>query len=201
MKLQKQHVTPLDPVTTEQIKAMLATFPEKTFIGARNTAILYFLADSGVRASELLNLNIEDVNLITGSVIVCKGKGRKQRYVFIGKTARKLVRTYLRYRTDINSALWVNESVGKVNDGERVKYFNLRNILARACERAGVMKASPHDFRRYFALTLHRKGVSLQTIKELLGHEDLQVINRYIKQDPNDLRNGIGNAMPGDFIR
>jgi site-specific recombinase XerC len=97
---------PIEPVPIEDIRAMLATCGND-FTGLRDRAILLCLLDTGARMREFLALNVADVDMIGGAVIIRKGKGRKPRTVFLGKKSRKALRTYLRQRTDEAPALWV----------------------------------------------------------------------------------------------
>ena len=69
---------------------------------------MLFLLDTGIRASELCSLNIEDVNPIQGDVKILLGKGKKPRTVYLGSKSRKALRNYLRLREDNNKALWGN---------------------------------------------------------------------------------------------
>ena len=68
---------------------------------------MLFLLDTGVRASELVSINLEDVNPITGDILVRVGKGRKPRTVYLGSKSRKALRAYLRLRQDSSNVLWI----------------------------------------------------------------------------------------------
>jgi site-specific recombinase XerD len=186
-------VEPLAPVPMETVRAMLATCDD-TFTGRRDRAIILFLLDSGVRAGELLALDLPDVDLLTGDVLIRKSKSRKPRTVFIGRTARKALRAYLKLREDYARAVFVT------NQGERLKTAGLRQIMVRRSKRAKVPVPSLHSFRRAFALAMKRAGVDLLSIARLLGHSDLSLLQRYIKQSADDLRDAHGKASPVDGI-
>ena len=78
--------------------------PKNTFTGLRDKAIFLSLLDTWARASEFLNINLEDINPITGEIMIRAGKGRKPRNVFIGQKSRKTLRKYLRLRNNDLSA-------------------------------------------------------------------------------------------------
>jgi site-specific recombinase XerD len=183
---------PLEPVKIEDVRAMANTCDD-TFLGKRNRAILLFLLDTGLRARELLSVDLEDVNLITGSVLLRRGKGSKPRTVFIGKETKKTVRAYLRERNDSLECLWVTSDQKK-----RLAYGGLRALLERQSKLARVDTPSAHDFRRTFAITMLRQGTDLVTLSRLMGHTSLKVLQRYLKQLPGDLQEAHRRASPVD---
>src|SRR3990170_6646240 len=172
---------PLEPADLNSIKAMLAVC-DKSFLGLRDAAILLFLLDTGARAREALAINLEDVNLVSGAILVKSGKGRKPRVVYLGKASRKAVRAYLRSREDDCPALWVGQS------GQRLSYTGLRAILVRRARQAGVKAPSLHSFRRAFALNMLRAGVDVYSLQALMGHSDLTTLRRYLKLATDDLQ-------------
>lgn len=183
---------PLEPVEIKDVQAMISTC-DATFLGRRNKAILLFLLDTGLRARELLSIDVADVNLITGTVLLRRGKGGKTRTVFIGNETRKAVRAYLRERHDHQAALWVTDDQSK-----RLAYGGLRVLLARHARLAGINPPSAHDFRRAFALTMLRQGVDLVTLARLMGHTSFKVLQRYLKLLPEDLQEAHRRAGPID---
>lgn len=170
VKAPKVSLEPLEPVDIGTIKRMIATCRAHSFFGARDRAIIFALMDTGVRASELLAMNLEDIDS-SGAVLVRKGKGGKPRTVFFGRKTRKSIRSYYRQRKDDSLALWVNKQ------GDRLTYWGLRQIIRRRSENAGVQVPGLHDFRRYFALECLRSGkMSIYELQNLMGHADLQVL-------------------------
>lgn len=120
------------------------------------------------------------MNPTTGEIHIRQGKGGKPRYVFLGKKSRKAMRAYLKHRTEDNPALWVTD------EGERLTYSGLRQIMRRRSERAGVDTPGLHDFRRFFALQCLRNGMDIFTLQKLMGHTDIQVLRRYLAQTNQD---------------
>jgi integrase/recombinase XerD len=104
VKAPKMSIEPLDPVDIEVVKAMMRVCPNN-LTGHRDKAMMFFLLDTGVRARELMSINLEDMNLITGDVLVRVWKGRKPRTVYLGSKSRKALRAYLRLRHDHCDAL------------------------------------------------------------------------------------------------
>lgn len=184
----------LDPVSVEDIHALLAACKGDNFTADRDRAIVLMLFDCGARASELLQLNHADINTVTGDVLIRKGKGSKTRAVFIGRTARRALRAYLKLRKDNSSALFVTD------EGERLSYDGLRGIMTRRATAAGIHVPTLHSFRRAFALNMLRKGVDLITLSRLMGHSGVQILARYLKQTSEDLREAHARASPADNL-
>lgn len=184
---------PLDPVEVGTVKKLLDTCG-KNMVGLRDASILTFLLDTGLRAQELLDLNINDIDLLTGQVIVRRGKGGKSRSVFLAKTARKNLRRYLNSRgEDDSKALFVTD------ERERLTYFGLRSMVRRRSELANLVRPpSLHSFRRSFTINSLRNGADLLTLQILLGHSSLAVIQRYAKQNEEDLIRVHSKTSPVD---
>jgi integrase/recombinase XerD len=195
VKAPKLAIQPLEPVELDVVRAMLHTCERGTFFGVRDKAILLALLDTGVRAQEFININIDDVDTVRGAILIRQGKGGKPRTVFLGNKSRKALRTYLRSRQDNSTALWVSKR------NERLTYWGLRQIIRRRAEKAVVEEPSLHSFRRYFAITMLRNGTDLVTLSRLLGHTDLQVLERYLKQIPDDLQEAHQNSGPVDNLK
>ncbi len=184
---------PLEPVSIEHVRMMVGTCNRGKFTDFRDKAILLFMLDTGVRAGELLALNIQDVD-INGGVLIRQSKNRKPRTVFLGREARRALRTYLKQRDDDSPAMFI------ADDGERLQMAGLRQILVRRAKRANVPAPSCHSFRRAFALAMKRGGSDLITIQRLMGHSDLTQLNRYLKQDADDLRELHNRMSPADAV-
>jgi site-specific recombinase XerD len=186
----------LEPVSLETVRAMLSTCRRRTFCGDRDFAVLLALLDSGLRASELLALNLGDLDLRSGAIVVRTSKSRKPRIVFIGhRTLREVVR-YLRNRPGAQSTepLWVTRG------GAKLRYSGLVSLLRRRAKAVGVPVPLPHAFRRGFALSMLRGGADVVTLQRLLGHADLSVLKRYLKQAEADLAEAHARACPVDRL-
>lgn len=182
----------LDPVNITDVQAMMEICPSKNLVGLRDRAILFFLLDTGVRAFELININLEDIDLAGGEVLIKKGKGRKSRYVYFGSKTRKCLRAYLHLRKDKSPALWISKF------GEKLSYWGLKMAFRYRASQAGVKTPEVHAFRRWFALTCLRAGTDVYSVQKMMGHADLQVLTRYLKQTNQDVKLAHQMACPVD---
>jgi integrase/recombinase XerD len=193
VKPPKVNLGPLEPISLEDVRALIDTCQHGQLYGERDRAILLFLLDTGARAQEVCNTNIEDVDLDTGTVTIRYGKGGKTRAVFLGRTTRRTLRAYLRLRHDHCRALFVSKT------GDHLTYCGLRELLGRRVHRAKLSKRPAlHDFRRAFAINMLRNGVDVFTLQRLLGHSDLQVMRRYLAQNNQDTQLAHMRAGPVD---
>ena len=193
VKAPRVPVEPVEPVEFNTVSQMLETCDSNTFTGIRDKAILLFLLDTGVRASELLSINIEDINQARGDILIRHGKGNKPRYVYIGKYSKRAIRKYLNNREDDNPALWV--TIPRY-DYRRINYDGLRAIIVRRAKQADVEPPSLHDFRRAFALSMLRCGTDIFTLAKLMGHKGIHVLQRYLRQTDEDAELAHRKASP-----
>lgn len=172
----------LDPVDPSTVEALIDACNEKTAIDLRDKAILRFLLDTGVRASELLNMDRDDLDMATRSALIRHGKGGKARTVFYDRRTRTAIRAYLNLRTDDLKPLWL--SVNR----EQLEYDGLRTMVVRRAKESHVEPPALHSFRRAFALARIRAGVDLITLQRLMGHASNAATTRYVKHSEADLR-------------
>ena len=145
----------------------------------RDLAILHFLASSGCRISEMCELNRDAVDLERLECIV-HGKGNKERVVYLSEVAGMAIREYLASRTDGYEALFV----GRL--GERLQPGGVRFMLNSLGKAAGVEHVHPHRFRRTLATELSRRGMAIQEISRILGHEKIDTSLKYLDMN-NDV--------------
>ncbi len=181
----------MEPVDLENVRKMIdACGGQHAY---RDKAILHCLVDTGCRANEFISIDREDLDIDRGLIFVRFGKGGKERMVIIGKQSRRAIRGYLRHRKDDCPALWVTD------EGQRLTYWGLRQIIRRAAERAGVEEPPLHSFRRAFVVAMLRKRVNIMTIRNLMGHADLRVLERYANQSTIELEDAYRDGSPGDL--
>ena len=193
VKAPKLEENALDPVPIESVRALLTTC-RSGIIGLRDKALIMFLLDTGCRAHEALTVQYGDIDILSGAVFVRHGKGRKTRTVFVGDKTKKAIRKYLVNRNDDNPGLWLSTS------GKPLTYWGLRDMMERRSKLAKITTPEIHAFRRAFALSMLRSGENIYTIQHLLGHADLQVLRRYLKQTTEDLHSAHRRSSPGDMI-
>jgi len=154
----------------ETVALMDARAPRGT---ARETAIVELLYASGLRVSELVGLDLRDVDLAEMTVRVL-GKGRKERIVPFGAAATRALREYLGARGPAAGAVFLNRR------GGRLTVRSVHTIIRRQARAAGlVRRVSPHTLRHTFATHLLDSGADLRMIQELLGHGRLSTTQRY----------------------
>lgn len=194
VKAPKVAIEPLQPAELADVERLIKACGADV-LGLRDKAVFLALLDTGARASEFLSIDLEDIDLANGAVLIRQGKGRKPRTVFLSQMTRRAVRSYLKNRQDDNAALWLTEA------GERLRYGGLRTMLERRARQAGIQPPTLHAFRRSFAINMLRAGVDVFSLQELLGHADLQVLRRYLKQNTDDLRAAHSIGSPVDKLR
>jgi len=143
----------------------------------RDRAVILFLMDSGLRASELCALDVGDVDLRDGAVEVKQGKGQKDRTAYISaRTAKQLTR-YLAPRGDVgpDDPLFLSE-----NTGDRLTRSGLGQLMKRLGERSGVTPCTVHMFRRYFAVKSLESGISVYHLMRIGGWGSLAAMRPYI---------------------
>lgn len=177
------------------------TVPEVTKLlnvceSERETAILLMLLDTGLRATELVNLNGDHIDHTSGAVTVHQGKGRKDRTAFIGNRTRKqLFRYYRKYgKPNEGEPLFYSEKTG-----ERLTRWGLRQMLNRVGKRCNV-EVSPHKVRRTFATWVWKSGIDVHTLRDLMGHSDLTTLPAYLGIDADDLQRAHGIHGPVDNL-
>jgi integrase/recombinase XerD len=169
----------------------------------RDRAIILTLLDTGLRGGELCALRIGDVNMKTGKVVVRHGtlggsKGEKGRTVFIGKTARRAVWRYLVDREDGEDP---EAPLFTVKSGRAMNPDGLRLTLTALGKKAKISKCFPHKFRHTFAITYLRSGGDLFTLRSLLGHSSLEMVQHYARIAEVDIERAHRRASPADNWR
>ncbi|PYQ15151.1 MAG: site-specific tyrosine recombinase XerD [Acidobacteria bacterium] len=167
-------------LTTAQVDALLAAPDVATPLGVRDRAILEVLYATGLRVSELIGLKPEEVDLQVG-LLRCFGKGRKERLVPLGRTARKWVQRYL---DEVRGALGRKRPPGAElflnNRGGRLSRMGLWGIVRRHAVAAGVERTlTPHVLRHSFATHLLERGADLRALQAMLGHADISTTQIY----------------------
>ena len=180
-------------VGNPRISGIVEYMQARTILRLPGCRVLCCLFDTGARAQEVMNMKLEDLDQVSGSILIRKGKGSKPRVVFLGKKSRKLMRRYLIHRKDRCEFLFVGRG------GEPITYWGLRQIILRRCEKAGIPPVRLHDFRRGMALNFLRNSGDVFSLQLLMGHADLQVLRRYLKETTADLRAAHLKAGPVDM--
>lgn len=171
-------------LTPEEIERILDQPETSSFQGKRDRALLEMLFSTGLRISELTNLNKDDVMLDTGEFSV-RGKGSKVRVVFLSDDAIKALKTYLSKRVDDDPALFIRtqnnqEDTEKSETDLRLTPRSVQRTVQKYAREAGIAKpVTPHTFRHSFATDLLQNGADLRAVQELLGHSSVTTTQIY----------------------
>ncbi len=163
------------------------------FIHARDRAILELLYSSGLRVSEIADLNTDDINTREGLVKV-RGKGRKERILPVGAKAVDAVKSYLVERILLkrkSGSLFLNRM------GTKLSERGVRRIVVKYARMVGINgRIGPHTLRHTFASHLLQGGADLRVIQELLGHSSLSTTQKYTHLDITHLMDVYDKAHP-----
>lgn len=168
-----------DYLDREKIKDIFSLPNENTLIGSRDLAMLELFYSTGMRLSELVNLNINHLNFENQLVRVW-GKGKKERLIPFGDIAKRKVRKYLKKR-GVKSDFQLNSNPLFVsNRNSRISHRTVqRRVRMYMISIAGSGSSGPHTFRHAFATHLLERGADIRSVKELLGHDSLSSTQIY----------------------
>lgn len=177
-------------LTVEEIDRIYAVIDLSTSHGTRNRAMLELLYSSGLRVSELTNLELSMLYMDEGFVRVF-GKGSKERLVPLGQSARKYILQYLDYRNRTSQKVKKGEEdiVFLNRFGKRLSRVYVFMLIQDFIKEAGIeKKVSPHTFRHSFATHLLEGGADLRAVQEMLGHASITTTEIYLHLDREYLR-------------
>ena len=182
-------------LTTKEVELLLEQPTDADLKGIRDKAMLEFAYATGMRVTEIISLNVEDVN-IEQEYVECK-TGKKKRDIPLGKMALNAVKEYLNkardvmVKTDKEKALFVN-----VN-GKRLTRQGFWKIIKYYQEQAHIDKdITPHTLRHSFATHLLQNGAELKAIQTMLGHSDISSTQVYMQFQNDGLNNIYKKAHP-----
>lgn len=150
----------------------------------RDRAIILCLLDTGLRASELCDLQMRDYEPDSGQLYIRHGKGDKRRVVYLGQRARLCLWRYLADRNNTRPA----DPLFASRTNTRLDRNNLRHMLNTVAAQAKVNDVHPHRFRHTFAITFLRNGGNTFALQKLLGHEELTTVLKYVRLAETDIK-------------
>lgn len=168
----------------DEVEDMLEQIDLSTESGLRDRAIIELLYSGGLRVSELVGLNRDSINLERREFMV-RGKGSKDRPIFISESAADRVRDYLDARTDSLPALFLNNSknlqeANTSGDYRRITARSIERIVEKYARLAGITKhVSPHTLRHSFATDLLMNGADIRAVQSMLGHANISTTQIY----------------------
>ncbi len=186
----------------EEVKRLLETPPVESWLGARDRAILETLYSTGIRVSELVGLNMDDIDFL-GEVVHIRGKGKKERITPISSSALQAIQHYMEFRNKRaqsngnfdSRVLFVNKH------GQRLSTRSVRRKMDKYLKMAGLDPAiSPHTLRHSFATHMLNNGADLRSVQELLGHQSLSTTQVYTHLTTRKLKEVYDNAHPREHM-
>ncbi|PKN87792.1 MAG: hypothetical protein CVU46_03165 [Chloroflexi bacterium HGW-Chloroflexi-8] len=200
----------IDPVPEMEIKALLdaashsrdyarsgkKTCRNKLPTADRNTAIIFFILDNGLRVTELCNLQIKDLDLKQLRAFIM-GKGSKERYVpFSPRTSQAIWRYHSK-----RGELYLDDFVFSTELNRQMERGYILKMLSSASERAGISHVHPHRLRHTFAINYLRAGGDIFTLQMILGHESLDMVRHYSRIAQSDVKRAHRRASPVEYLR
>jgi site-specific recombinase XerD len=176
----------------DEVARLLESIPLDDEQGLRDRAIVELLFSSGLRVSELVNLNRDHVNTKRREFMV-RGKGQKDRPVFIGEAAAERVKDYLGARLDNLPPLFLsysrNNTSSNGGDYRRLTARSVQRIINKYAKLAGITKhVSPHTMRHSFATDLLMNGADIRSVQSMLGHSNISTTQVYTHVTDEHLR-------------
>lgn len=172
-------------------------FRMKRRSGKRDRAIIMLLLDSGMRVTELANLCIRDLNLVSGEAYIKpenSARKNKARTVFMGAAAQKAIWGYLNGRNNPEGEEPVFLSV----NGKPMNRNSIRLVISKLGRKAGIAACYPHKFRHTFAIQYLRNSGDVFTLQRILGHSTLDMVKRYLAIADVDAASVHRRASPAD---
>jgi len=182
----------------EEVKKLLETPPLDHWLGVRDRAMMETLYSTGMRVSELVSLNMDDVDFL-GEVVHIRGKGKKERIAPISSSTLQMIQRYIEFRNkraQSNSnfetkVLFVNKH------GRRLSTRSVRRKMDKYLKMAGLDPSiSPHTLRHSFATHMLNNGADLRSVQELLGHQSLSTTQIYTHLTTRKLKEVYQGAHP-----
>lgn len=187
-------------LTVPEVEAMMAQTALYGLKGLRDRAVLETYYATGIRRMELARLDVEDVDLHQGIVIVNRGKGGKDRRVPIALRACDWIRRYLKDARPVLAKVGSGRALFLANDGERFGEQRLTRIASHYVKRAGIKKRGACNlFRHTTATLMHENGADILHVKEMLGHADVSTTQVYIRVAIGKLREVYAQTHPAAF--
>jgi site-specific recombinase XerD len=179
---------------TDEVSKLIEAPDEKDLSGLRDRALMETLYSTGIRVSELVGMNLSEIDFISG-VIKVFGKGKKERLAPIGDKALRAIRNYLDKRgigkLNDKKAVFLNKDGGRLTDR------SVRRIIEKYIKRVSLREGvSPHTLRHSFATHLLNRGADLRSVQELLGHMNLSTTQIYTHVTTQRLKEVYDKAHP-----
>lgn len=180
-------------LSVEEVQRLFAACQGKNFRMVRDKALIGVLLDTGLRIHEAANLKVGDIEEDT---LIIRGKGGKHRYVFLSPAVRISLRRYIRAcpcELQPEDPLWVGHQGQFTANG-------LQQVVIEIGRRAGITPLGPHRLRRTFATWSLRNGCDIESLRRLMGHSSLTVLQGYLALVETDLRKAHTEHSPMKMV-
>jgi len=184
----------VEHLSRDELEMLFHSIDTDKITGVRNRAILELLYSTGLRISELVSLNINQVNLERGEFQI-RGKGKKMRIVFLSPRAKEWIEKYLNMRDDVYDPLFLNhrrsrnivgdalmrpEKLDVTGEHRRLTAYTIQEMVRTTAYKAGIIKkVTPHVLRHSFATELLINGADIRSVQEMLGHSSITTTQIY----------------------
>jgi site-specific recombinase XerD len=172
-------------LTRDELERFFAAVDTRDLRGRRDMAIMETLYSTGLRVSELANLNRNQVDLVRKEFMV-RGKGKKNRIVFLSERAAAAIENYVKLRDDNFDPLFLNYRHSKqgeditLGEKRRLSTVMIQYLVRRYAQKAGIIKhVTPHKIRHSFATELLINGADIRSVQEMLGHASITTTQIY----------------------
>lgn len=183
----------LECYTQEEIRKLLTKPKKLSFASIRDYTIVCFLLATGVRCSTCINVKVKDINFSKGLIFLHKTKTRKQYYIPLSNTLKRILKEYLsiwEHKTDD----WLFPTMY----GDQISAETLKKAIKYYHQRKGVSTYSVHKYRRTFATHHLKQCNNIIYLQQLLGHSDIATTRKYVTVNVEDLQNNFDSYNPLD---
>lgn len=181
-------------LSVQEVNEIIDSVEVNDPISLRNKTIFELLYSTGLRVSELVNLNIDDVHLAMG-VIRCRGKGNKERILPVGEVAHSLLDQYLNQARKALNKHYDNQTLFLSIHGKRLDRQRVWQIVKNYASMIG-LKVTPHTFRHSYATHMLENQADIRYIQEMLGHSSLSTTQIYTHINSKTLTDVINKFHP-----
>lgn len=166
-------------VASGELKSLFDVCNDGTIKGARDSGLLAILYGGGLRRSEIVGIDLADYDAATGELKILHAKGGKQRTIYASNGSKAALDAWIETRGNEAGALFQPVTKGGKIQPRAMNDQSVLDILKARATEAGIVKVSPHDFRRSFATDLLDAGADIVTVQKLMGHANVQTTARY----------------------
>jgi len=178
----------------EKVEDLITSPSSGDMRGLRDRAVFETLYSTGIRVSELVSIDVKNIDFISGLIKV-RGKGRVERLTPIGDKAVRSIRDYMEFRS--KRGLGRTEALFLNKYGKRITDRSIRRIVDKYIKLCAIKdKISPHSLRHSFATHLLNRGADLRSVQELLGHKNLSTTQIYTHVSADRLKSVYDRAHP-----